>query len=152
MLHCNNSTALEDFSDGILVDSKHSNRLDNGEMEISMDSDQVSSETLNASRLKDLFVKGSLFAPLCMFSERYTIRLSPRPDLLALCACKKFKNTRSCRKKALYRWSIVGMLWLEMMKSREVLRDPHVARPSFSSVGSRFPKKGAKDLIFPLDV
>lgn len=42
MLHCNNSTALEDFSDGILVDSKHSNRLDNGDMEISMDSDQPS--------------------------------------------------------------------------------------------------------------
>lgn len=42
MLRCNNSTALEDFSDGILVDSKHSNRLDNGDMEISMDSDQPS--------------------------------------------------------------------------------------------------------------
>ena len=55
MLHCNNSTALEDFSDGILVDSKHSNRLDNGDMEISMDSDQVSSETLNASQLKAFF-------------------------------------------------------------------------------------------------
>ncbi|CAD6585079.1 MAG: hypothetical protein ASARMPRED_002006 [Alectoria sarmentosa] len=41
-LHCNESTTLEDFSDGILVESIPSNRLDNGETGTSMDSDQSS--------------------------------------------------------------------------------------------------------------
>ena len=54
MLHCSKSTTLEDFSDGILVESKPSNRLDSGEIGTSTDSDQVGLETFNASRLEAL--------------------------------------------------------------------------------------------------
>lgn len=42
VLHCNHSTTLEDFRDGILIDSKPSDWLDNGELGTSMESDQSS--------------------------------------------------------------------------------------------------------------
>ncbi|KAF6222159.1 hypothetical protein HO133_001245 [Letharia lupina] len=42
VLHCNHSTTLADFRDGILIDSKPSDWLDNGELGTSMDSDQSS--------------------------------------------------------------------------------------------------------------
>ena len=54
MLHCNNTTTLEDFSDGVLVENKPSNRLDGGEVETSMYSDQVGFVTLNGSHLQAL--------------------------------------------------------------------------------------------------
>lgn len=68
MLHCNKTTTLEDFIRGILVDSIHSDRLDNGEMGASMDSDQVGFETLNASQLQ--FLSSQILAcSLCMNSK-----------------------------------------------------------------------------------
>lgn len=62
VLHCNHLTTLEDFSDGILVDSKLGNRLDDGEIGTSMDSDQVSSEKPDGFRVRAVFFK-SLFGP-----------------------------------------------------------------------------------------
>ena len=68
MLRCKNSTTLEDFTDGILVDSIPSDRLENVEIGKSMDSDQVDFELFIPLIFKPRLLR-YLLAPLCMNSN-----------------------------------------------------------------------------------
>ena len=68
MLHCNNSTTLEEFSDAILVESNLSERADIEGIGTNMDSDQVGLRTFDCSFLLSCLLETS-FAPFGFFKE-----------------------------------------------------------------------------------
>ena len=154
MLHCNNSTTLEDFSDSVLVESNLSERADIEGIGTNMDSDQVGFRTLNCSFLSIL----SSWNLVCSCSpvQRGTLvaflfQLCKGFSLLALCICRKLKPIMFHITKATFSCSIVDISRHEIMKSQEVLQAAYDALKDLRYQAC-FPRKRASHLVFQLDV